>query len=664
MWLLQRHRPSLSVVVVVYNMAREAPRTLYSLSAVYQRHINPEDYEIIVVDNGSTPPLDRKLIDGLAGNFRLIRLDPAPPSPARAINRGLAEARGKVIGVMIDGARIVTPGLLHFARHGAHLYPRAVVATLGWFLGRDQQRFAMEAGYDQNREDKLLDSIPWQQDGYRLFEISAFDETSIDGWFMPIPETGSLFLSRESWDLLGGVEERFDVPGGGVLNLDTLARAVELPDSEFVILLGEATFHQFHGGTATNANYRTFPQTIAKWWAQYETIRGRPYTVRSPRNRTYLGVLPPAAAPHLARAMIEPVHASPLGPTFDRTLWQPTPLPRPADQNCAALLDIAESEFRSRHFAASAAVARMARSRCPDEPGPQRLLANAGLWLRADTELDGAERIDFHFARAKAYRVLGDTQATEAEFHAVLAANPDHTDTRFELAALRWPGENYLKWLARLHTALSPKTYLEIGVETGRSLACARPLTRAVGVDPKPVINADFETETQIFVETSAEFFAQRRLDTLPDGGLVDFAFVHGKHLFEEALKDFINVESHCSRYSVVVIHDTLPLDEPTQRRTQTTRFYTGDIWRTVLCLKHYRPDLDVFTIATPPSGLTVVTGLDPASRELEEKYEEAVARFIDAPYSEIADNWQAALNVVPNDWHVVEERLKARGIL
>ena len=33
-------KPSLSVVVVVYNMPREAPRTLLSLSATYQRHID------------------------------------------------------------------------------------------------------------------------------------------------------------------------------------------------------------------------------------------------------------------------------------------------------------------------------------------------------------------------------------------------------------------------------------------------------------------------------------------------------------------------------------------------------------------------------------------------------------------------------------------------
>ena len=49
-------RLAVSVVVVVYNMPREAPRTLHSLSASYQRHIDADDYEVIVVDNGSNPP--------------------------------------------------------------------------------------------------------------------------------------------------------------------------------------------------------------------------------------------------------------------------------------------------------------------------------------------------------------------------------------------------------------------------------------------------------------------------------------------------------------------------------------------------------------------------------------------------------------------------------
>ena len=35
---------------------------------------------------------------------------------------------------------------------------------------------------------------------------------------------------------------------GGFLNMDTYIRACEMPDSELVMLLGERTFHQLHGG--------------------------------------------------------------------------------------------------------------------------------------------------------------------------------------------------------------------------------------------------------------------------------------------------------------------------------------------------------------------------------------------------------------------------------
>src|SRR5262249_49104479 len=155
---------------------------------------------------------------------------------------------------MIDGARIVTPGLLHFARCGADLYGRAVVATLGWYLGFDFQSVAMDCGHNHDFEESLLNSIDWPADGYRLFEIGTMDESSCDGWFQTLAESNALFMKREMWDLLGGFDERFDAPGGGLVNLDTFRRAMELPDAELVILVGEATFHQFHGGTNTNAS--------------------------------------------------------------------------------------------------------------------------------------------------------------------------------------------------------------------------------------------------------------------------------------------------------------------------------------------------------------------------------------------------------------------------
>jgi hypothetical protein len=61
--------PKLSVIVIGYNMARELPRTIRSLSPAMQRDIKPGDYEIILIDNGSTQTCEenelRRLLPGL-----------------------------------------------------------------------------------------------------------------------------------------------------------------------------------------------------------------------------------------------------------------------------------------------------------------------------------------------------------------------------------------------------------------------------------------------------------------------------------------------------------------------------------------------------------------------------------------------------------------------
>ena len=140
--------------------------------------------------------------------------------------------------------------------------------------------------------------------------------------------------------------------------------------------------------------------------------------------------------------------------------------------------------------------------------------------------------------------------------------------------------------------------------------------------------------------------------------------FIDGLRLYEQALRDFIHLETYSGPQTVILLHDTIPLDEATQTRDCNTQFHTGDVWKVVLCLKHHRPDLDVFTIAAPWTGLTVVTGLDPTSRLLADRYDEVIARFIDTPFSEIEHRLADALNIVPNDWDIVKWRLKGGKIL
>ena len=176
----------LSVVVVFYNMRREAERTLHSLSRPYQEGIEDVAYEVIVVENGSDD--DQKLgsdsVARFGPEFRYLDVGAdAVPSPVGALNRAIAESTGRNLALMIDGAHVVTPGVLRFGLDGLRAYRPAVVTTQQWYVGPGQQGDAIDDGYDIDYEDRLFEAIDWPDDGYRLFEIGHFigDRDWFDG---------------------------------------------------------------------------------------------------------------------------------------------------------------------------------------------------------------------------------------------------------------------------------------------------------------------------------------------------------------------------------------------------------------------------------------------------------------------------------------------------
>jgi hypothetical protein len=335
----------------------------------------------------------------------------------------------------------------------------------------------------------------------------------------------------------------------------------------------------------------------------------------------------------------------------------------PIDATIAGLVELAQKEFRLGHYATATAMARLISEYAPNEPESQRLIS---LIATMASEYSPAPPLsaDHGLSCYDGHRALSDNEAAALNYRIALIFNRNLHEAHLGLARLRMPGDDYLVWLERLHHALAPETVIEIGVFQGASLALVQPPTIAIGVDPNPTVIFPLKTETHIFTETSDEFFASGRLDKLLAGRPLSVGFIDGLHLFEQALRDFINIESCCKPDSVILLHDTVPIDQPTQSRTRDTQFHTGDVWKTILCLKHYRPDLDIFTIATPPTGLTVVTGLDPTSRVLTDRYDEAVARFIDTSFTAVEHTLETMLNVVSNDWDIVESRLKERRII
>jgi hypothetical protein len=218
------------------------------------------------------------------------------------------------------------------------------------------------------------------------------------------------------------------------------------------------------------------------------------------------------------------------------------------------------------------------------------------------------------------------------------------------------PGEDYYFWLQRFHQELQPASYVEIGLGHGRSLALAGPETKTIGIDPYQGVWERLNYvcphgPATLFPLTSDDFFAQHDLRAVIGMETFDLAFIDGLHLFEQALKDFINLERYAGKDSVILIHDCLPIAPIVAERNRCTGFWTGDVWRIIPCLKTFRPDLQIATIPTKPSGLAVITGLDPGSTVLSENYPAIVDYYLGMKLPESASDRFRLLSVRMDDW-------------
>ena len=283
--------PTVSFVLIVYDMPRQAENTVRSLLTDYQLDVEAEEYEVLIVENESANLMDSGFIERLPSHFSYHLRKEDQPTPIHAINYGIERASGENVCVMIDGARLLTPGVIKHILLGHKLSELAIVTVPGYHLGKELQQKAVGSGYDEDTERALMDSIGWPENGYRLFDIACFSGSCASGFFLPHSESNCISMPRRIWNELGGYDARFDMRGGGVVNLDLYKRACEYPGVTHVFLHGEGTFHQFHGGVTTGGEDEQKRQKfIDAIMAQYVEIRGAKY--ESPVSRPiYLGEL-------------------------------------------------------------------------------------------------------------------------------------------------------------------------------------------------------------------------------------------------------------------------------------------------------------------------------------------------------------------------------------
>ncbi|HEY2684596.1 MAG TPA: glycosyltransferase [Steroidobacteraceae bacterium] len=298
----------ISIIVNFFNNRREAKNTLHSLSAGYLRNASNISYEVIAVDNGSQLPLSEDEVSSFGPQFRYRYFATQSRSPVDALNTVCSEAKGDELMIMIDGAHLLSPGILDLADQAFRSLDAPIIATVPFHLGPKVQNVSVGEGYNQEKEEDLLRRCGWRADGYRLYDVAGSYADGSKGWFGCLFESGCLGIRKRDFLSMQGFDKRFQSPGGGMANPDILQRALRRSDLQYVVLLGEGTFHQVHGGVASNSPWDKHPWKDFE--KEYAGIRGAAFA-RTLRRPMFLG-----SFPQLKSALKIAKHSAEAGLTF------------------------------------------------------------------------------------------------------------------------------------------------------------------------------------------------------------------------------------------------------------------------------------------------------------------------------------------------------------
>ncbi|MBW2421291.1 MAG: class I SAM-dependent methyltransferase [Deltaproteobacteria bacterium] len=232
-----------------------------------------------------------------------------------------------------------------------------------------------------------------------------------------------------------------------------------------------------------------------------------------------------------------------------------------------------------------------------------------------------------------------------------LAIKPRFNEAHKTMGHALMPGTGYKELIKRIHETIKPETYLEIGVLKGGALTLALEDTKTIGIDPQPKIEPEIPSKARIYPTYSDTFFKRYNLFEEFGADKLDLVFIDGLHHYDQVLRDFINVEKYASKQTVVLFHDVYPPTEISAQRERVTKYWAGDTWKIIPCLKETRPDLKIDVIPTYPCGLGVVTNLDNTSTHLRDNLKAFTDKYDALPFSKIEEDRERFLNATENSW-------------
>jgi hypothetical protein len=165
------------------------------------------------------------------------------------------------------------------------------------------------------------------------------------------------------------------------------------------------------------------------------------------------------------------------------------------------------------------------------------------------------------------------------------------------------------------------KNYFEIGVYNGHIFFRIKS-TFKIAVDPDFVFDKlrqagkmfvnPYNIFNRFFRKTSDDFFEQDAPQVFANKN-VEISLIDGMHEYAFAVRDVENTLKYLSGNGVIVMHDcnaetkeaNCSFNEWKERNFTGT--WNGDVWRTILYLRCYRNDLNVFVLDCD-HGLGIVT--------------------------------------------------------
>lgn len=209
--------------------------------------------------------------------------------------------------------------------------------------------------------------------------------------------------------------------------------------------------------------------------------------------------------------------------------------------------------------------------------------------------------------------------------------------------------------LSFLHKIIEPETYIEIGVNEGHSIVHSNRKTNVIGIDPLDSIIYKLPRNIKMFFETSDAFFERKNVSSILKNKFVDLAFIDGMHLFEYALRDFINIEKYSHKDTVITLHDCIPIDAYISSRDFHDGSWTGDVFKIVMILKKYRPDLKIYNY----SNICVVLNVDSKNTVLADNYDKILEEYMDLTYDDIKDNLNELISPIEKSQEEIKNDLR-----